>query len=141
MNQNLGEMNANVVIQNRNIIFRPPIEKLKESYFKEVKGFIDFPGKSFTGVGGNSDLFYSMPERNSKFLEIVYSKAEELFAKLNKIIINLNVWRTVAFLENENLEDKIVRFEDWELNIKNLKVSLIFCCYFYLFVNNFVNNF
>jgi dynein heavy chain 2 len=59
--------------------FRPTFEELKQRYYKEISSFITTPLR-FNGVSNNkTEIFKYMPERNSKHLNTVYFKAEELF--------------------------------------------------------------
>lgn len=39
----LSEFNADVVLQGRNVLFKPPIEELRDKYYKEIKSFIGWP--------------------------------------------------------------------------------------------------
>jgi len=58
---------------------------LKQRYYKEISNFITTPLR-FTGfAGGKVDIFKVMTERNSKHLNTVYLKAEELFQKLSDV--------------------------------------------------------
>ena len=72
-----------MVFRNQTLEFRPTFEELKQKYYKEISLFITIPLK-FTGVSekGDSVLFKLMPDQNSKHLNTVYVKAEELFTKL-----------------------------------------------------------
>jgi hypothetical protein len=36
-------MNADIVLKGKNIEYRPPIEDLKEKYYREIKNFINWP--------------------------------------------------------------------------------------------------
>ena len=68
-----------MVFRNKALELRPTFEDLKQKYYKEISNFITTPLR-FTGFGGGkTDIFKVMPERNSKHLNTVYQKAEELF--------------------------------------------------------------
>lgn len=45
-------MKTELVIVNKQLGFRPPIEELRDRYYREIKNFITIPSR-FQGVGGN----------------------------------------------------------------------------------------
>ena len=96
INQNLGEVKADVVLQGKNIMFKPSLEELKQKYYREVKAFVSLPAKSFVGVAGNGEIYKTMPERNANLLSVVYSKAEELFEKLVGVLVVFKPWAVVG---------------------------------------------
>lgn len=53
MDNSLSEMSCDIVLKGTYIGFRPPLEELKDKYYKEIKNFIQWPAKNFHGVGGN----------------------------------------------------------------------------------------
>eukprot|EP00828_Plagiopyla_frontata_P016361 TRINITY_DN2149_c0_g1_i9.p2 TRINITY_DN2149_c0_g1~~TRINITY_DN2149_c0_g1_i9.p2 ORF type:complete len:1025 (+),score=167.76 TRINITY_DN2149_c0_g1_i9:246-3320(+) len=121
LNQNLSEISADLIVQGKTIIFRPPLEELKLRYYKEIKQFVNYPAKHFLGVGGTQEIYKLMPEKNHQFLSIVYIKAEELFKKLQDIIIQFRPWVAVAYIDISNIEEKLKTLEDWDYNIRNLR--------------------
>jgi dynein heavy chain 2 len=80
LNESLTEISADMVFRNQTIEFRPTFEELKARYYNEISVFITIPLK-FVGVGP-TEIFKLMPEQNSKNLQTVYSKAEDLFSRL-----------------------------------------------------------
>ena len=51
----------------------------------------------------------------------MYIKAEELFKKLQDIIIQFRPWAAVAYIDISNIEEKLKTLEDWDYNIRNLR--------------------
>ncbi len=43
------------------LTFRPPLEELRERYYRDVQSFVAWPAKQFRGVGGAPELFALMP--------------------------------------------------------------------------------
>jgi dynein heavy chain 2, cytosolic len=72
-------MNADIILKGKHIEFRPAFEELKERYYREIRAFINWPVKNFPGVGGNIEIYSSMPKMNAEYLSVVYAKAERLF--------------------------------------------------------------
>ena len=83
LNEQLAEIRAELVFQNRRIAFRPPIEELRAGYYREMKKFIGIPN-NFGGFG-NADVYKKMSDRNAKSLIHVYVKAEQLFSRLQAV--------------------------------------------------------
>jgi len=75
LNENLPEITADLVYRNQNLDFRPSFEELKQKYYFEIQQFITTPLR-FLGVGGNPDIFKTMPDRCSGNMTTVYMKAE-----------------------------------------------------------------
>lgn len=89
-------------------------------YYRELRNFITLPSKSFNGVGGNAEIFKQMPERNAKLLSLVYSKAEDLFAKIVKTLDQFKIWTVISYIDEDNIS-KLKTFDDWENNIKMIR--------------------
>lgn len=62
-----------------------------------------------------------MAERNSQYIGVVYVKGEKLFQKLEQFLDQFKVWLAIGFLDFEAVKDQIVKIEDWEFNIKNIR--------------------
>ena len=91
--------------------FRPPIEELRASYYREMKKFIAMPSV-FQGFGGASSppsvgssssssakaaagqnsVYARMAEQNVASMVQVYTKAEDLFDRLAKLKESLVPW-------------------------------------------------
>lgn len=58
-----------------------------------------------------------MPEQNSKHLGTVYSKAEELFSKLNGNRLEYMSWTALGNLDIQTyIEQNFTSVQDWEDN-------------------------
>lgn len=66
--------------------FRPPFEEVRARYFREMKRFISIPNQ-FKGVSAQEeDLIFSvMIDRNASGFLTIFSKAEDLFSRLQAI--------------------------------------------------------
>lgn len=100
-------MNAEIVLKGKNLEFRPSFEELKDRYYREIRAFITWPAKSFTGVGGNAEIFAAMPRQNAQYLQVVYAKAEKLFAKLQSLLEQFRPWTAIGYLDIEKVEEKV----------------------------------
>ena len=124
LNQNLPEIKIELVYSSKNVSYKPPLEELKQRYYKEVKTFITFPSSTPQGFGGSPDIFKQMPERNSKYLSVVYFKTEELFSKLLKFMDSFKQWTSMGAINMEVIIEKYFKAnEDWEFNLKNLRLK------------------
>jgi dynein heavy chain 2 len=124
LNQNLTEIKVELIYSNKNIGYKPALEEMKQKYYKEVKAFITLPSTNFQGLGGNQDIFKQIPEKNSKYLSVVYSKTEELFEKLFKFTENFKAWTVIGALEMESIIEKYFKTnEDWDGNLKGLRLK------------------
>ena len=55
LNENLSEMKCELTLSGGKLAFRPPLEELRASYYREMKKFISIPN-SFTGLGDNKKV-------------------------------------------------------------------------------------
>ena len=121
LNRNLNEIKVDLLYSGKNIVFKPALEEVKQRYYREVKTFITLPSTNFQGFGGSSEIFKQMPERNSKYLSVVYNKSEELFAKLVKFMDGFKPWTCIGAINMEVIIEKHFKTnEDWEHNLKAL---------------------
>lgn len=98
LNENLPPIEADLVLKTDVIEFRPSFDFLKEKYYHEIQRFITFPLK-FNGVGGEGKavaMFRKMPEENSKYMQTVYIKAEDLFDQLKSIETEYLDWTVLG---------------------------------------------
>ncbi|EGR34149.1 hypothetical protein IMG5_022750, partial [Ichthyophthirius multifiliis] len=123
LDQNMYEINTDLVLKGKNIELKPSLEELKEKYYKEIKNFINWPVKTFQGVGGSIEIYNSLTKQNMQYLAVVYSKGEQLFEKLQKLVQSLRPWTAICYLDVQKLEEKLQTIEDWEYNIKNIRVK------------------
>ena len=56
-------------------------------------------------------------------MAVVYAKAEELFQKMEELLKTFKPWTAIGFLDIETFKEKLVNIEDWDYNIKNIRVK------------------
>jgi len=49
----MPEINVDIIIKNKNIIFKPNLEDLKDKYYKEIMNYLLWPSRTFKGIIGN----------------------------------------------------------------------------------------
>uniref|UniRef100_A0A7S1KS08 Cytoplasmic dynein 2 heavy chain 1 n=1 Tax=Percolomonas cosmopolitus TaxID=63605 RepID=A0A7S1KS08_9EUKA len=117
----LTEMNIEIVFRDHRLQFVPPLEDIKDRYYRKLREYIAFP-TSFPGVG-NTGIFKFMAQNNYKSLKVVYRKSTKLFATLERFLNSFEkriILGQVDDLENmvsENLSD----ISHWEINFRMLK--------------------
>lgn len=120
LNESLIEIKAELVFNQRQIQFQPPIEEMRASYYREMKKFVSIPN-SFSGFG-NSAIYRRMPNRNARGLVQVYRKAEQLFVRLEKLQQSLAPWTTLGLVDLEAFVEAHVKEAcDWEENFAMVK--------------------
>jgi dynein heavy chain 2 len=126
LNEHLPELSASLVYRNNSLEFRPTYEDLKEQYYNEISQFITTPLK-FKGVGGTgtkTEMFAMMPEMNSKHLKTVYSKAEELFDKLETLQNEYAPWTALGDFDIQaHIEENFSDVQDWVNNFEMLRTK------------------
>jgi hypothetical protein len=58
---------------------------------------------SFIGVEGDTEIFKEIPQKNAKFLQVIYTKSEETFYKLNEFLKALRPWNAISYMDLQNL--------------------------------------
>lgn len=119
--ENLPPMEAKLVFKGKKLVFEPPFEDLRANYYKELKRFIGIP-LIFKGVG-ETDIFRTIPDRNSSGLAIVFQQAEKLFKKLSDYADSQAHWVAIGTIDDldQFVENNITEVEDYELNFRMLK--------------------
>jgi dynein heavy chain 2 len=102
------------------LLFKPPIEELRDKYYQEIRNFISFPVTSFQGVGGSTEVYKMMPEKNAAYLNVVYERAEGLFEKLEALLSKFGQWAVVGTLDPETIQ--LPTLEEWESFMKEVRV-------------------
>lgn len=71
------------MIRQGRLQFRPPFEEVRARYFREMKRFISIPNQ-FKGVSAQGEelIFSVMIDRNASGFLTIFSKAEDLFTRL-----------------------------------------------------------
>lgn len=121
LNENLPEIKAELVFTHRRIQFRPPVEELRSSYYREMKKFISVP-TAFAGFGA-AQVYRRMADTNGASLVQVYRKSELLFSRLEDLVDRLAEWvllGTVADLD-AFVERHVASVAAWEANFAALK--------------------
>ena len=72
--------------------FRPPFEEVRARYFREMKRFISIPNQ-FKGVSAQGEelIFSVMIDRNASGFLTIFSKAEDLFSRLQAVQFKFKV--------------------------------------------------
>lgn len=124
LNQNLPEIKSELVFVQRKLTFKPPIEELRATYFKEMKKFISVPN-AFQGFGTNGAIFSSMSDHNAKSLVQVYRSAETLFDQLDGLRRSLEPWTVLGKAADIDsfVEEHVTEVAEWEENFKMLKTK------------------
>jgi len=107
------DINVEMVFRGRQISLRPPLEEIKDRYYKEVKSYTDWPGKVFRGVTGQLDLYQKIGQRNSHYLGRIYSKAEAAFRELEKHVASLGQYAVIPYLSASGIEKQIKSTAEW----------------------------
>lgn len=71
----IPEINVDVILKNKEIMFKPSIEELKDKYYKEIMNYLLWPSRVFRGINGNLDIYQKLGERNSTAIKNLLSKA------------------------------------------------------------------
>jgi dynein heavy chain 2 len=101
--------------------FRPTFEELKANYYKEITNFITTPLK-FQGVGPKTEIYKFMPKMNSKHINNVYTKAEQLFIKLEKLVDECLPWTALANIDiQQHIEKHFTEVQNWVDNFEMLR--------------------
>lgn len=56
--------------------------------------FVTWP-YNFNGIG-NTEIFKHIPDRNQKGLLIVYRNAEDIFKRIDQLLIDLEDWNCIS---------------------------------------------
>lgn len=124
LNENLPEMKAQIEFTQRELRYRPPLEELRASFYRETKRFISIPS-TFAGFGSAGAQYALMADRNPKSLVQVYRKAEILFARLSRELEKLQPWVAVGKISDLDafVDANVVSVVDYDTNLKMLKTK------------------
>ncbi|KAK2847119.1 hypothetical protein Q5P01_010118 [Channa striata] len=123
LNKNLPEIHVDLTFKHGRLQFRPPFEEIRARYFKEMKRFISIPNR-FRGVStqGEEPIFSIMIDRNASGFLTIFSKAEDLFSRLQAVQQKFKEWVVLGQVDLEKLVEKhLFSVQDWEKNFKALK--------------------
>ena len=121
LNEHLPDIKCELVFSQRKLMFRPSVEELRASYYRQMSKFISIPN-NFSGFG-NNDVYAKMADLNSKSLIQVYVKAENLFTRLSALQKSLESWVLLGSVPDifEYVETNVTEVAQWEVNFKMLK--------------------
>ena len=127
LHSDLPPVRCELEFKGRKLQLRPTLEDLRTDFYKEIKKFISIPtgfkglgyyeegtgGKDGGGGGGGGlgkhrvyKVFRDMPDRNVDSLLVVYQKAGELFAKLERLVAKYRPHCVLGMYEH-SLEDLV----------------------------------
>uniref|UniRef100_A0AAX7TRD3 Dynein heavy chain tail domain-containing protein n=1 Tax=Astatotilapia calliptera TaxID=8154 RepID=A0AAX7TRD3_ASTCA len=125
LNKNLPEIHIDLTFKQGRLQFSPPFEEVRARYFREMKRFISIPNQ-FRGVStqGEELIFNIMIDRNASGFLTIFSKAEDLFSRLEAIQHKFKEWVVLGQTDLEKLIEKhLSSVQDWERNFKALKAK------------------
>ncbi|KAM4743047.1 cytoplasmic dynein 2 heavy chain 1 isoform 3-T4 [Anableps anableps] len=125
LNKNLPDIHIDLIFKQGRLQFRPPFEEVRARYFREMKRFISIPNQ-FKGVSlqGEELIFNIMIDRNASGFLTIFSKAEDLFSRLQAIQDKFKEWVVLGQVDLEKLvETHLTSVQDWERNFKALKAK------------------
>ncbi|XP_061923239.1 dynein cytoplasmic 2 heavy chain 1 isoform X1 [Entelurus aequoreus] len=123
LNKNLPEIHIDLTFKQGRLQFQPPFEEVRARYYREMKRFISIPNQ-FRGVSAAGDqvIFSAMIDRNASGFLTVFSKAEDLFSRLQAIPLKYKDWVVLGQVDLEKLlVQHLTSVQDWEANFKALK--------------------
>uniref|UniRef100_A0A3B5L503 Dynein heavy chain tail domain-containing protein n=1 Tax=Xiphophorus couchianus TaxID=32473 RepID=A0A3B5L503_9TELE len=123
LNKNLPDIHVDLIFKQSRLQFRPPFEEVRARYFREMKRFISIPNQ-FKGVSiqGEEVIFNIMINRNASGFLTIFSKAEDLFSRLQATQDKFKEWVMLGQVDLEKLvETHLTSVQDWERNFKALK--------------------
>ncbi|KAA0149393.1 hypothetical protein FNF29_05946 [Cafeteria roenbergensis] len=103
LSESLPPIRCELSLAGKRVAFKPPLEELRATYYREVKKAVGLPGAVRplleSGASEDAQLFKAMMEYNSAALAAVYRKAEILFARLGRLRDSFAPWAAVGRLE------------------------------------------
>ncbi|KAL3312411.1 Cytoplasmic dynein 2 heavy chain 1 [Cichlidogyrus casuarinus] len=129
LNKRLPLVQLDLITENGNFKFKPPMEDVRSHYYAELRRFILLPKNFPCFTTGSSKavtnaLFATLIDENSASFRVCYRKAEILFSQLEALI---NPWRKWFSVDMSNMTELIkencVQVADFEKNFKTLKMK------------------
>ena len=120
VNESLPEIKIELVFANKALDLKPPLEQIRQTYYKELKKFVNIP-YAFEGFG-NNQIYKKMGARNAKRLVQVYFKAEALFEKLTELLARYADWALLGQVELDSyLEANVKTSDEYVANFKTMR--------------------
>uniref|UniRef100_A0A914HVR0 Cytoplasmic dynein 2 heavy chain 1 n=1 Tax=Globodera rostochiensis TaxID=31243 RepID=A0A914HVR0_GLORO len=117
-------LNAQLVFRDERLQFRPPLEELRQQYYKGLRKLLSTPQR-LRGVQNNTremELFGRIVARNASRFHQLYLRSEEMFERLRTIDRNFDEWVALAQVNLEDLlEQNLHNASDWEHQLNLLK--------------------
>ena len=122
----LPDIQLELVLRKDVLQFRPPLEEVRSKYMREIRYFLTIP-RGFRGVTklnmGLSDLFCQIIERNSIHLVNLFSQAENIIFRLQRVMYLYEPWAVFAsgtwdLLQKQYCRD-VISFEQTFLLLKS----------------------
>lgn len=121
LDENTTIIECELVFSQRQLQFRPPLEELRQHYYKEMRKFIGIPN-SFNGFG-NGSIYRRMSSTNGRALRQVYRKADYLFQGLVAQRDKLKNWTALGSLKSidDFVAERVTTVQEWDVNFKMVK--------------------
>ncbi|KAH8278084.1 hypothetical protein KR026_009737 [Drosophila bipectinata] len=122
INNKLPDIHVKLILRQRELVYSPPVEEIRDLYFSQLRRFIERPC-NFHGLSENSqDLFKSMVTLNSHHFGPLYRRATELFDKLEDFKSIWLPWIALGCIDVEQLCGiHLNEAGDWDRNFKGCK--------------------
>ncbi|EDX05339.1 GD21850 [Drosophila simulans] len=122
MNNKLPDIHVKLVLRQRELVFSPPEEEIRELYFSQLRRFIERPC-NFHGLSEHSqELFKSMVTVNRHHFGPLYQRATELFDKLEDFKTIWLPWIALGCVDVDQLCGiHLNEAEDWDRNFRSCK--------------------
>lgn len=99
----MSEINVDVILKNKEIMFKPSLEDLKDKYYREIMNYLLWPSRVFKGINGNLEVYQKIGEKNSLSVKNMISKAENIFGMLSLHLKSLDQWGAIPYLSVKNI--------------------------------------
>ncbi|XP_017012255.3 cytoplasmic dynein 2 heavy chain 1 [Drosophila takahashii] len=122
MNNKLPDIHVKLTLRQRELIYSPPEEEIRDLYFSQLRRFIERPC-NFHGLSEHSqELFKSMVTVNRHHFGPLYQRAAELFDKLEDFKTIWLPWIALGCVDVEQLCGiHLNEAADWDRNFRACK--------------------
>ncbi|KAF4526157.1 hypothetical protein B566_EDAN008193 [Ephemera danica] len=122
LSEHLPEMKVELVFRQQKLQFQPPMEEIRSKYYAQLRRFLALPN-FFRGVqdGNEKPIFPAIVERNARRFGPLFSRAEELFGRLESLKTRFERWVALGSVDLESMVQKLSSAEDWERNFRASK--------------------
>ncbi|KAH8249647.1 hypothetical protein KR032_011100, partial [Drosophila birchii] len=122
MNNKLPDIHVKLLLRQRELVYSPPEEELRDQYFSQLRRFIERPC-NFHGLSEHSqELFKSMVSVNRHHFGPLYQRAGELFDKLEDFKTIWLPWIALGCVDVDQLCGiHLNEAADWDRNFRTCK--------------------